>query len=262
MPNITWVDAFTSKAFSGNPAAICILDEMPDDVWLQDVAREMNLSETAYLVPLDDGYQLRWFTPAYEVELCGHATLASAHVLWEQSLLSSNDSARFHTLSGLLTARREDGWIILDFPAKVAAQTVAADNLLESLGIQTPRFVGRNQFDLLVEVESADELRGLKPDFGKLKSVECRGVIVTASSDLAEYDFLSRFFAPAAGVDEDPVTGSAHCCLAPYWSEKLGTERLTARQISQRGGDLRLTVAGDRVLLGGQAITVMRGELL
>ena len=258
---ITQVDAFTDKPFAGNPAAVCILPQAPEERWMRDVAREMNLSETAFLVPQDGAYNLRWFTPAVEVDLCGHATLASAHVLWEDGHLAAGAQARFQTRSGLLLADRRGDWIEMDFPAKIEQAAEPPADLVTALGLR-PVYVGRNQFDYLVEVESAAALRAAQPDHSRLKKLAVRGVIVTALSDAPEFDFISRFFAPGAGVDEDPVTGSAHACLGPYWSKRLGKAELTASQASPRGGVVRVRTSGDRVHLGGQAVTVLRGELL
>lgn len=260
---IAQVDAFTAQAFRGNPAGVCVMERAAQEAWMQNVATEMNLSETAFLYPQDDVYQLRWFTPVAEVALCGHATLASAHVLWQDGDLAEGQQARFNTKSGLLTADREVDWIKLDFPAK-QAEAVASppDGLLESLGITRPKFVGKNAFDYLIEVESEDVVRSLGPDFGRLLTVEARGAIVTARSASADFDFVSRFFAPAVGVDEDPATGSAHCCLAPYWAEKLGKQDMTGYQASARGGVIRVVLRGDRVWLYGQAVTVFNGELV
>jgi PhzF family phenazine biosynthesis protein len=255
------VDAFTERPFAGNPAAVCILPEPRDDTWLQQVAAEMNLSETAFLQRQGDGWSLRWFTPAVEVDLCGHATLASAHVLWEAGYLAPDQQARFETRSGLLTADRRDAWIELNFPAKVAEPTEIPSGLLESLGVQA-RYVGKNAFDYLVEVETEEVVRSIQPNMQLLSSLPVRGVIVTSRAATREYDFVSRFFAPRVGVNEDPVTGSAHCCLGPFWSERLGKRDFLAYQASPRGGVLRVTVAGERVLLGGQAVTVLRGELV
>ncbi|MGD0153908.1 MAG: PhzF family phenazine biosynthesis protein [Thermacetogeniaceae bacterium] len=255
------VDAFTDRAFAGNPAAVCILPAPQDDRWLQDVAGEMNLSETAFLVRVADGFDLRWFTPCAEVDLCGHATLASAHVLWETGLLRRGEQARFHTRSGLLTAVYGDGWIEMNFPAQPPQAVEAPAALTEALGA-VPVYIGRNVADYLVEFESEAVLRQLRPDFVLLKKVPTRGIIVTSRSDSGDYDFISRFFAPALGVDEDPVTGSAHCCLGPYWGEKLNRSELIAYQASRRGGLIRLRLGGDRVYLAGQAVTVWRGELL
>lgn len=259
---IVQVDAFTSVPFAGNPAGVCILPEPRDARWLQNVAREMNLAETAFLLKKrTDGFDLRWFTPETEVELCGHATLASAHVLWEDGHLQPGEQARFHTLSGLLTAERRGEWIELDFPAEPAEDTVAPEGLLRALGVR-PVHVGKNRFDYLVEVESEQFVRALQPELTLLATVPARGVIVTSRAASADFDFVSRFFAPAVGVNEDPVTGSAHCCLGPYWRGKLGRDELVAHQVSQRGGVVRVRVDGPRVKLGGQAVTVLRGELL
>ncbi len=258
---ITQVDAFTATPFAGNPAAVCILARAPEERWMRAVAREMNLSETAFLTPRDEGYDLRWFTPAVEVDLCGHATLAGAHVLWEEGRLPADAQARFFTRGGLLLAERRGDWIEMDFPAKPEQAADAPPGLAAALGLQ-PVYVGRNQFDYLVEVASPAALRAAQPDHGALKRLPVRGIIVTARSDAPEFDFVSRFFAPAAGVDEDPVTGSAHCCLGPYWSRRLGKSELAAYQASPRGGVVRVRCARDRVYLGGQAVTVLRGELL
>ncbi len=254
------VDAFASRAFAGNPAAICILSSPAPEDWMRDVAREMNLSETAFLVPKDDGFNLRWLTPTTEVALCGHATLASAHLLWETGVLRADEQARFHTLSGLLTADRKGDWIELDFPAKPEEASNPWDELVNGLGI-APRYVGKSQFDYLVEADSERAVRDLDPDFALLKRAKARGVIVTARAEGGEFDFISRFFAPAAGVNEDPVTGSAHCVLGPFWAKRLGKTEFVAFQASARGGVVKIRVVDGRVKLGGQAVTVMRGEL-
>jgi PhzF family phenazine biosynthesis protein len=261
--SIVQVDAFTSAPFAGNPAAICILPGPADEGWMQDVAREMNLSETAFLHPLAEGYQLRWFTPAVEVDLCGHATLAAAHVLWEERHLAPGATARFQTRSGLLTAERRGGWIELDFPSEPAEPAPAPDSLIEALGAPV-RSAGRNRFDWLIELDSEAAVRRLAPDISRLASVPTRGVIVTsrAGSPGSEFDFVSRFFAPRLGVPEDPVCGSAHCCLAPFWSQRLGKTELVGYQASPRGGVVRVRHQGQRVVLGGQAVTVLRGELV
>jgi PhzF family phenazine biosynthesis protein len=259
--SVIQVDAFAERAFTGNPAAVCVMEGARDEGWMRSVAMEMNLSETAFLHPEGDGYRLRWFTPAVEVALCGHATLASAHVLWETGVLAPDAEARFHTLSGLLTCRRDGEWIWMDFPAKPEQPTDAPPGLAEALGAE-PLYVGRSHFDVIVEVASEDVVASLAPDVGALRRVQARGVIVTAKATRADADFVSRFFAPAAGVDEDPVTGSAHCVLAPYWSAKLGRAEMTGCQLSRRGGAVRVRAAGDRVHLGGRAVTVMRGELV
>ncbi|HEY7088754.1 MAG TPA: PhzF family phenazine biosynthesis protein [Tepidisphaeraceae bacterium] len=262
------VDAFTGKAFTGNPAAVCLLaaDQRPGAPWMQLVAAEMNLAETAFVQPepAGDAFALRWFTPQVEVDLCGHATLASAHVLWEAGKLKTNQPARFHTKSGLLTCTRGgDGWIEMDFPA-LAPKEVSAppEGLLGSLGARDAVAVARSRFDYFVQLKSEAQVRGLAPDFYHLKKVETRGTIVTAKSDSGEFDFVSRFFAPQTGIDEDPATGSAHCSLAPWWAERLGKKEMIAYQCSARGAVVRVKLRGDRVLLGGQATTVLRGELV
>ena len=259
---IVQVDAFTRQPFGGNPAAVCVLPRPAEAAWMQRVAREMNLSETAFLVGREsDGYDLRWFTPAIEVDLCGHATLASAHVLWEDGHLSAGAPAVFHTRSGRLSAERRGDWIEMDFPAEPAEPAPVPKGLAEALGAEPVHF-GRNRFDCLVEVDSEATVRALDPDIRGLGALPVRGVIVTARGETPGFDFVSRFFAPRAGVDEDPVTGSAHCCLGPYWRGRLGRDAFTAWQASARGGVVKVVVAGDRVLLSGQAVTVLRGELL
>ena len=258
---ITQVDAFTNAPFGGNPAAVCVLAEPGDAAWMQRVAREMNLSETAFLHRQEDGFSLRWFTPAVEVDLCGHATLASAHVLWEEGHLSAGAPARFHTRSGLLTAIRSGDWIEMDFPATPATPADAPAELVEALGVPVI-WAGKTAFDYLVEVDTQATLRALAPDFTRLARVPTRGVIVTSRGAAPEYDFVSRFFGPAVGVNEDPVTGSAHAALAPYWAERLGKVELTAYQASARGGVVRVRLNGARAIIGGQAVTTLRGELL
>jgi PhzF family phenazine biosynthesis protein len=259
--DIFQVDAFTDTPFKGNPAAVCVLPQAGDEHWMQNLATEMNLSETAFLVQQDDGYHLRWFTPAVEVDLCGHATLASAHILWETGLLAADREARFFTHSGLLTAVRRGDWIQLDFPSEPENTAEAPEKLDEALGVSAT-YVGKNRFDYLVEVESEDLVRNLAPDFHLLSAISSRGFMVTSRSDDAEFDFISRFFAPGFGINEDPVTGSAHCCLGPYWAEKLNKTELTAYQASPRGGIVRVHVGQERVYLLGKAVTVMRGVLL
>ncbi len=255
------VDAFTDGAFTGNPAAVCLLDDPRDAAWMQKVASELNLAETAFLQQAGDGFNLRWFTPTVEVDLCGHATLASAHVLWETGLLAPASVARFSTRSGVLTATRRDEWIELDFPVTPDDPVDPPPPALAALG-SAFGYVGRSAFDYLVEVESEQAVRALTPDLRGLQALTARGVIVTARSATPGVDFVSRFFAPASGIDEDPVTGSAHCCLAPFWRRRLGKNAFVARQLSPRGGLLRVTLTGDRVRLAGRAITVTRGELL
>lgn len=255
------VDAFAEKPFSGNPAAVCVSPFTGEDTWMQDVAREMNLSETAFLNAGDDGFDLRWFTPVMEVDLCGHATLAAAHVLWEENLVEHEQPVRFHTRSGLLTAECRNGWVILDFPAEPDEPCAPPPELGRALGANLS-YTGKNRFDFLTEVESEKTLRSMQPDFQLLKTLPVRGVIATCRSEADEYDFVSRFFAPAAGIDEDPVTGSAHCCLGPFWGKRLGKQELKGYQASSRGGCVRVRLGDNRVFLGGQAVTVSRGVLL
>lgn len=255
------VDAFTGKIFAGNPAAVCLLPGPADEAWMQNVAREMNLSETAFLHREGEGYRLRWFTPLVEVDLCGHATLASAHILYETGVLKSDEVARFHTRSGLLTAKRSAGWVELNFPLEEADESTAPEELTRSLGIK-PRWVGKNRFDYIVEVESEEIVRKMSPDYSALARVTARGVIVTSIASSKGYDFVSRFFAPGVGINEDPVTGSAHCCLGPFWKKRLHKDEFTAYQVSERGGVVRVHLQGDRVLLSGQAVTVLKGQLL
>ena len=254
------VDAFTDRPFAGNPAAVCILPGLRDDTWLQAVAGEMNLSETAFLTKEADGFRLRWFTPKVEVALCGHATLASAHVLWQEGLARPDETIRFHTLSGILTASQKGEEIELDFPLEPDTAIDPPANLANALGVPL-KYVGKNRFDFLVEVDSAATVRSMTPDFKLLATVTNRGVIVTALYDWP-YDFVSRFFAPAAGIDEDPVTGSAHCCLGAYWRRQLGKNEFLAFQASARRGVVRVRVDDKRAYLGGKAVTVLKGELL
>jgi PhzF family phenazine biosynthesis protein len=258
---IVQVDAFTSTPFSGNPAAVCVLPGPAEVKWMQSVAAEMNLSETAFLHREGDGFQLRWFTPTVEVDLCGHATLASAHVLWEEGHLGRGERAHFASKSGTLTAEWRDGLIELDFPAGPTSAARAPAELTQGLGVEFT-FVGTTPFDYLVEVASEEVVRGLRPDMNALARIDARGIIVTARATTPRYDFVSRFFGPNAGIPEDPVTGSAHCALGPYWQARLGKDAFFAHQASPRGGDVRVTVAGSRVKLGGQAVTVLRGELV
>ena len=254
------VDAFTDEPFRGNPAAVCLLEEERDDGWRRAVAAEMNVSETAFVERKDDGFGLRWFTPTgVEVDLCGHATLATAHTLWETG--EGTGTLRFDTRSGVLTAERDGDQILLDFPAEPAQPIVPPEGLGEALGVE-PVVVGANRFDYLVEVATEDEVRQATPDLAALSLFPVRGVMVTAAATSGvEADFVSRFFGPRTGVDEDPVTGSAHCCLGPYWGAKLGRHELTGYQASARGGFVGVRLRGERVVLAGRAVTVLRGEL-
>lgn len=255
------VDAFSDQPFAGNPAAVCILPSWKKDQWLQAVAREMNLSETAFLVDQQGYFDLRWYTPKVEVKLCGHATLASAHVLWRQGLSPLDQEIRFSTRSGVLKASRQGHEIELDFPLTPETRAEPPPGLVEALGI-SPSYVGKNQFDYLLEVESETALRATAPDFKRLATIPVRGVIVTSRSDDPAFDFVSRFFAPASGVDEDPVTGSAHCCLGDYWRKRLGKQEFVAYQASSRGGVVRVRVTQERAFLGGRAVVVAHGELV
>jgi PhzF family phenazine biosynthesis protein len=261
------VDAFADAPFRGNPAAVCLLKGPADESWMQNVAMEMNLSETAFVTPTPepDAFDLRWFTPAVEVDLCGHATLAAAHVLWETRRLEPRSAARFHTRSGLLTCTlADDGAVRMDFPADEPRPVDAPPGLLDALGLAGAdvTFVGRGRDDYLLALPAEGDVRSLRPDVRALSLIDARGVIATAPSDQPVYDFVSRFFAPAAGVDEDPVTGSAHCTLGPYWRGRLKKIHFTAYQASPRGGVVGIVVRGDRIALTGQAVTVLRGELV
>jgi len=257
------VDAFSAVPFAGNPAAVCVLSEWPDVRWMQSVAGEMNLSETAFLVGrAGDAWDLRWFTPTLEVDLCGHATLAAAHVLWETGRLSPDSAAHFHTRSGSLRCHRHpSGEVSMDFPVRAARVCDVPAGLAAALGADI-RWCGRSADDFLVELPHAAIVRRLDPDLARLAEIPARGVIVTAASDQGDHDFVSRFFAPAAGVPEDPVTGSTHCTLAPYWGSKLGRNRMRGWQASRRGGSVGVEWSGDRVVLTGAARTTWRGELL
>ncbi len=246
------VDAFAEAPFSGNPAAVAMLDAFPPDEWMAQVAREMNLSETAFVVPRPDGdHDLRWFTPRVEVDLCGHATLASAHVL--------GGEARFHTRSGLLGCRRgPSGLIEMDFPADPVTP-IDIRVPFNGVGVST---VGRGRFDILVAVDDAAWLRAHQPDITAIAALDARCLVVTAPGDEDGIDFVSRVFGPAAGVDEDPVTGSAHCTLASYWAERTGRTELTGYQASARGGTVRVRLEGERVVIGGTAVTVSDVRML
>jgi PhzF family phenazine biosynthesis protein len=263
MQPIVVVDAFTREPFRGNPAAVCVLPGAAHEAWMRAVARELNLSETAFLHREDAAWRLRWFTPALEVDLCGHATLAAAHVLWESGRLDAAELARFRTRSGELSARRRGRSIELDFPAQPPSAEEAPGKLLAAIGAPV-RWSGRNGADWLLELADEAAVRAVVPDMTTLSGLPARGIIVTARADAgrAGIDFVSRFFAPSVGVPEDPVTGSAHCCLAPFWAERLGSPELTGFQVSARGGTVGVRVRGARVDLIGDAVTVWRGELV
>ena len=258
--SITCVDSFTERPFAGNPAAVCLLDQPADEAWMQRVAAEMNLAETAFLERRTEGFGLRWFTPLLEVDLCGHATLASAHVLWSTGVVPEGEPIRFHTKSGVLGASGANGAIELDFPSEPATAATAPMDLAAVLGAPL-LWTGRNRMDYIVEIDNVKTLRGLTPAMHTLAQLKTRGVIVTCSGEGTEYDFVSRFFAPGAGIPEDPVTGSAHCCLAPFWSERLNKRELVGYQASPRGGVVRVRPSGDRVQLSGHAVTVYSGTL-
>jgi PhzF family phenazine biosynthesis protein len=260
---ITWVDAFTDEPFTGNPAGVCVLPAAAPEPWMQSIARELGLSETAFVHREREAWRLRWFTPTTEVDLCGHATLAAAHVLWSFGHAPEREPIEFHTKSGPLHARPADPWIELDFPAEPAVPADPPADLVPALGLGRAIWIGRNRLDWIVVLDRESDVRELVPDLARLKSIPARGVMVTAAADAeAGYDFVSRFFAPAFGIDEDPVTGSAHCCLAPYWAERWGKDALVGRQVSARGGTVRVQMRGPRIALGGKAVTVLHGQLL
>jgi PhzF family phenazine biosynthesis protein len=257
--SIVQVDSFTQIPFTGNPAGVCLLDALCDDAWMQNVAREMNLSETAFLYPEGNGFRLRWFTPIVEVPLCGHATLASAHVLYETGVLPQDVPARFFTLSGELGAVKEDAWITLNFPAQPVTARPEPFDIASALGVPVLHIAGNDRQRWVAEIESEDQLRSLKPNLAAMMGVY--GVVATCRATTPGYDFMSRFFAPSIGISEDPVTGGAHCSLAPYWAAKLGKTEMVGYQASARGGVVRVRLDGDRVHLSGQAVTVLRAEL-
>lgn len=254
------VDAFATKPFTGNSAAVCLLENEGNEAWMQSVAAEMNLSETAFVYKQGNSFNLRWFTPAIEVDLCGHATLVAAHILWQQGWLATDENAHFHTRSGVLIASQHKQKITLNFPVTHAKPTTTPIGLLEALQLDQTDVL-YNGTDYLVSVEHEKQVKRLQPDFTALKTIDMRGVIVTSASSNLKYDFISRFFAPAFGIDEDPVTGSAHCALAPFWADKLGKTNLFAYQASSRGGELKLRLEQERVFITGQAITVSGGQL-
>ena len=258
---VVQIDSFTDMAFAGNPAAVCLMEKPADPQWMQLVAREMNLSETAFLYPVDKGYHLRWFTPTTEVDLCGHATLASAHLLFEDGHVAKDRTIHFDTLSGRLTATFRGGWILLDFPASPAT-AIDLPSALKNLTGASRTSGAKAERWLLAEFDSEHEVRTYQPDFAAIAALPGGHLLITARAEMPGVDFVSRCFAPGFGVNEDPVTGSAHTALGPYWMSKLGKSELLAYQASARGGYVKVSVAGDRVILGGQAVTIMRGELV
>lgn len=255
------VDAFTDRPFSGNPAAVCLVEpsETPDVGWMQQLAAEMDLAATCFVQPESGGFGLRWFSPTIELELCGHGTLAAAHVLFERGRVPG-DTVSFRTRAGVLTARRLAEGIELELPAEPAVPVDAPAGLPEALRVE-PSYVGRSRLDLLVEIGSERQVLRLAPDMRRIRSLDARGVIITARSDGGAYDFVSRFFAPRSGIDEDAATGSAHCSLGPFWAERLGKAELRAYQASRRGGRMLVRTAGERILLVGRAVTVWTGDL-
>jgi len=255
------VDAFTEEPFKGNPAGVCLLENPQKVSWMQNVAQEMNLSETAFLWPEGDDFGIRWFTPAVEVDLCGHATLATTHVLIERGTLGPGRTMRLHSNSGLLVVGRRGDFIEMDFPAKPPKAAQAPPRLAEALGME-PTYTGENGSDFLVLFEREQDVRDLKPDMELLKTLGTRGVCVTARASASGFDFVSRFFAPNVGIPEDPVTGSAHCCLGPFWMDRLGKREFVAYQASLRGGVVHVRVEDGRVVLGGKAVTIFKGEIL
>ena len=259
--SVLQIAAFAGEPFTGNPAAVCLPDTAPPADWMQRVAAEMNLSETAFTWPSGDGFGRRGFTPVDEVDLCGHATLATAHALWETRRLANDKPAIFKTRSGTLTARQNGQLIEMNFPAEPATECVPPDDLARPLGSEI-LWYGQNRMDILVQIANEQAVRNLAPDLDRLARLGTRGVIVTAISENGQVDFVSRFFCPSLGIDEDPVTGSAHCCLAPFWAERLGRDELVGFQASRRGGFVKCTLAGDRVLLGGQAVTILSGAMI
>lgn len=261
MNRIYMVNAFTDKPFSGNPACICFLTEPATDQWMQEVAYEMRTSETAFLLEQADGFSLRWFTPQTEVDLCGHATLASAHILWETGRLEKSKEAKFFTKSGLVIANHVDDLIEMGFPILYHQPADFNPELLAAFNI-TPDYVGTFDQKLLMVVDGEEIVRNLNPDFNILRCFRERGIAITSAADSPDYDFISRYFAPWVGVDEDPVTGSSHCCLGPFWSKRMKKSELIAYQASPRGGSLRLKVDKQQVLIGGKAVTIYEGKLL
>ncbi|MHB8109284.1 MAG: PhzF family phenazine biosynthesis protein [Syntrophorhabdaceae bacterium] len=253
------IDAFTNRPFHGNPAAVCILPHPKIDSWIESIAAELNLPVTAFIIRQADGYMLRWFTPVAEVDMCGHGTLAAAHIIWQESLARPDSGINFYTRSGTLRAWKEDDWIGLDFPSMPAQPIPEPEGLRNVLGVPFI-YVGKNGYDIIVEVDSEQTVRSLDPDKDALRQLPMRGLILTGRSDNPEYDFVSRFFAPSLGISEDAVTGSAHCCLAPYWAKRLSRMQLKGYQASRRGGVIKMNIRDDRIHLFGQAITVISGN--
>ncbi len=257
------VDAFTNEPFKGNPAAVCLLKEDIPTSLMQNIAFELNLAETAFVLREKDSdtYSLRWMTPVSEVDLCGHATLASSHIMWQEGICKKDETINFNTRSGLLTAKYNNGKITLDFPAIPQKKIEYPPELIDAIGGVQPKYVGMTKWNYIIELGSESDIRNLKPDFNVMLKLPGWGTIITAVADMPGYDFISRFFAPEKGIQEDPVTGSAHCALAPYWQGRLGKNTFKAYQASERGGTLDIVIEGDRVYLTGEALTVINGEI-
>ncbi|QGQ45801.1 PhzF family phenazine biosynthesis protein [Metabacillus sediminilitoris] len=258
--NLSILNTFSDQAFRGNPAAVCLLSEEKGSSWMQSIAKEMNLPVTAFINEFKSDYYLRWFTPSTEIPICGHGTLASSFFLWENGYVENEKVIAFQTKSGLLKAQFIDGWVQLEFPSNLEEKTIAPDLLISALGVE-PTYVGKNKLDYLVEVESEDTVKNLIPNIDLISQLPVRGVIVTSKSNSNEYDFVSRFFSPAQGIIEDYVNGSSHCCLGPYWKNKLHKTDFIAYQASERGGILKVKLLGDKVLLSGKAVTIFEGKL-
>ncbi|MGE7926098.1 PhzF family phenazine biosynthesis protein [Viridibacillus arvi] len=254
------INTFTEQAFRGNPAAVCFLSDEKESSWMQIVAKEINLPTTAFIGFLNGEYHLRWFTPSTEIPICGHGTLASSFFLWEKGFVDKDKSITFHTKSGVLKARLIDGWVQLQFPAIIEENVVAPELLIKALGVE-PVYVGKSRLDYLVEVESEEIVRNLNPNIDLIAQLPVRGVIVTSLSNANEFDFVSRFFSPAQGIIEDYVNGSSHCCLGPYWKNKLHKTDFTAYQASERGGIIKVKVLDDTIFLSGKSITFFEGKL-
>jgi PhzF family phenazine biosynthesis protein len=259
--SVIQIDAFTDRAFGGNPAAVCLMENPGDEEWMRQVAAEMNLSESAFLYPYEHGYHLRWFTPKAEVDLCGHATLATAHMLYEDGHVSPAEEIHFFTRSGWVSVTTSGNWITMHFPRQDAVEIEPPDGLLEALGVE-PLFVGSYKGGVLVQVATEAEVRAVQPDLSRLMSMDHNKNCVTSVAEAADVDFVSRLFAPKIGIDEDPVNGNSHTVLPSFWAGRLGKDNLLAHQASKRGGELRLGLDTDTVHISGRAVTVMRGELI
>ncbi|MFJ7931337.1 PhzF family phenazine biosynthesis protein [Peribacillus sp. NPDC096448] len=257
---LTIINTFTDQPFKGNPAAVCLLTGESDSEWMQRMAKEINMPVTAFIHLHKAEWQLRWFTPSIEIPICGHGTLASSFFLWGKGYVPRDRPIVYQTKSGLLTARFVHGMVQLEFPPLIEQETAVPESLIKALGV-VPAYVGQSKWDYLVEVQSEEIVRNMKPDIGSIAQLPIRGVIVTSRSDSGEYDFVSRFFSPAQGLDEDHVTGSAHCCLGPYWKRKLDKSSFIAYQASERGGLLKVEVTEDTVKLSGHAVTIFEGSL-